>query len=140
MPFLPFTDEQLQALEEKFSRIDKCRGETPARRSWHKADPEPPWEVVFRAPTMGECDKFEGDANNERAQAGSARNLSRAIVVGVSYKGKILMHDGQRQGAAEKAVREGWDALRQDYPAVHMACAETIKALMGGVIATEGKE
>lgn len=139
MPFVPFTDEQLQDLENRFGRIEKVTAPKPERKSYHKTDPEIPWEVVYRAPTMGECDKFEGDANNERSKPAALRELARKMVVAISHKGTVTIHDGER-GRRSKAIDDAWEKLRSDYPGVHLAGQVKIMALMGGEAEEGGKE
>lgn len=137
--FAPFSDEQLQDLEARYGRIAVVTGAMPKRQKHHKVDPEPPWSLVFRSPTEGESDAFEGAANNERSKPGAVRELARKLVVGVSHKGVITIHDGDR-GRLSKAVGDAWSALRKDYPGVHIAGQDKIQNLMGMEAEEEGKE
>ena len=136
--FAPFSDDQLADLESRYGRIAVVTGATPKRQPHHKSDPEPPWSVVYRAPTMGECDAFEGAANNERSKPGAFRELARKIVVGISHKGVIVLHDGER-GRMSPRIKDAWETLRNDYPAVHLAAQSPIQELMGLEASDEGK-
>jgi hypothetical protein len=143
LSFLPFSDEQLQELANKFPRIAVTRGKAPPRPRWAKPgepDPEPPWEVVFRAPTSGESDAFEGAANDDRQKPAALRTLAKATVIGVSYRGIQAIHDGERKGKAEKEVRSAWDKLRDDYPAAHIAAQEDLQQLLGSQREEMGKD
>lgn len=137
--FVPFTDEQLQELEARHGRITVVTAATPKRQRFHKIDPVPPWQVVYRAPTMGECDAFEGAANNEKAKPGALRELARKTAVGISCHGFVTLHDGEPHHPL-KAMNDAWAALRKDYPAVHLASQGAIQELMGGEAEEAGKE
>ncbi len=143
--FAPFSDEQLEKLETMFGagRIRVVRGVTPAPSRWAKKEappPEPPWEVVFRAPNEGESNAFEGGAHDPKGKTAALRILARATVIGVSHNGVITLHDGDQRGKQEKEVRAAWDGLRAVYPAVHMASQGEIQELMGGAAESLGKE
>jgi hypothetical protein len=139
--FVPFTDEQLQELETRFGRIAVVRAETTPPSRWSKATPEPPYELVFRAPILSESDAFEGNANNDRAKAGATRTLCRQTIVGVSYRGKITIHGGERTDrAGAESVRKAWDDLRSEYPGAHLAATGQIQQLLGSVAEEQGKE
>lgn len=141
--FSPFSDEQLQALATLFPRIAVVTGKTLARPRWAKPGapaPEPPWEVVFRAPTTGECDAFEGAATSDAQKPGALRTISRACVVAVSHNGVQTVHDGEPKGKGEKAVRAAWDKLRGDYPGVHLATQNELMTLMGAERDEQGKD
>jgi hypothetical protein len=140
--FLPFSDEELQDLDAKFGDIRRVTGKTPPAKPWAKAgaaDPEPPYQVVFRKPEPAETDAYEGAAHNEEARKGALRTLARSIVVGVSLDGKHTLHDGERRGASEKAVREAWDALRKRSPLAHLACQEALTELCGAAAEASGE-
>lgn len=137
--FAPFSDEQLTDLESRFGRIAVVTAPKPKRQPHHKTDPETPWQLVFRAPTQGESDAFEGAANNERLKPGALRELARKTVVGVSHRGAITLHDGER-GRLSKAMSEAWDRLRQEYPGAHIAAQSDLMALNGAEADETGKE
>lgn len=139
--FKPFADEQLRALEEAHEEIRVVRGAVPPQRRWIVDDkPEPPWEAVFRKPVTGESDRFEGDAHNDKARAGGLRNLAKAIVVGVSFEGKITICGDRKDLVAVRAVRDAWDELRAKFPGAHMAAQDDIMSLAGMAREEEGKD
>lgn len=137
--FTPFTNEQLQDLEDRFGRIAVVTGAKPKRQPHHKTDPEIPWQAVFRAPTQGESDAFEGAANNERAKPGALRELARKTVVAISHKGVITIHDGER-GRLSKVLGDAWEKLRQDFGGIHIAAQGDLMALNGAEADESGKE
>jgi hypothetical protein len=139
MAFVPFTNDQLIELETRYDRVEVVTAPAPKRQRHHVADPEIPWSVVYRSPTMGESDAFEGAANNERMKPGALRELARKIVVGVSHRGTVTLHDGER-GKRSKAMEDAWERLRGDFPAVHLAGQGAIMSLMGGEAEEAGKE
>lgn len=139
--FKPFDNETLVALEAAHGDIRVVRGAVPPPRRWHADDaPEPPWEAVFRKPTTGESDNFEGSAHRENAKAGALRNLAKAIVVAVSRGGKIVMYTDRGDAKAVRETREAWDALRADFPGAHMAAQDDLMGLAGMSAEEEGKE
>lgn len=139
--FRPFSDEQLAALEQAHGEIRVCRGAVPPPRRWVANDsPEPPWEAVFRKPTMGESDNFEGSAHREQAKAAALRNLAKAIVVGVSVGGKVITYEDRSDAKAVRDVRDAWDNLRRDFPGAHMAAQEDLMSLAGMAAEEAGKD
>lgn len=143
MTFVPFADEQLQELEGRFRRIAVVRAKAPARSRWAKPtdpDPEPPWEAVFRAPTPGESDAFEGATTDESKRAGALRTLGRQIVVALSYGGKQVVHDGEKRSKAETELRALWDRVRADGYSPHIAAQNDFMTLMGAQREEEGKD
>ncbi len=94
---------------------------------------------MFRKPTGGECDHFEGSAHNDKAKPGALRNLAKAIVVGVSFGGKVVTVADRKDIVAVKAAREAWDSLREAYPGAHMAAQEDLMALAGMAADDGGK-
>jgi hypothetical protein len=138
--FAPFSDDTLCALEEAHGRVAVVRAAAPAKRRWVPNDtPEPPWEAVFREPTVGEAEAYEGHAHHEKARAGMVRNHAKATVVGVSIGGKQTVCMDRADTASVKAVREAWDRLRDRYGAAHLAAQDDLMALMGSV-REEGKD
>lgn len=139
--FRPFDDATLAALEEAHGRIMPVRAATPPPRRWVTNDePEPPWEVVFREPTMGEAEAYEGHAHHERARAGMVRNHCKATVVAVSFGGVQTVCMDRNDRAAVTEVRNAWDRLRAKFGGAHLACQDAISALMGSVQDDMGKE
>lgn len=139
--FLPFDNETLSALEASHGSIRVVRGATPPVKRWNPdATPEPPWEAVFREPTTGEGDNFEGAVHNDRTKAGALRNHAKATVVAVSHGGKHTICSDRRDKPAEKATREAWDDLRRTFPGAHMAAQDDLMSLAGMAKDEEGKE
>ncbi len=130
----PFSDEQLQALDATFGDIRLVTAETPAVKPWAAKDapaPCPPWQAVFRKPTRGEGEAFEGAANREDTRAGAMRNFAKAVVVAVSFGGKqtIATEAGK---AGQKDVREVWEEeIRKNYPLAHIAAKDDLQSLLG---------
>lgn len=138
--FLPFTNETLAALDAAHGDIRVVRGATPPAKRWAPDfTPEPPWEAVFRQPTTGESDNFEGAAHNDRAKAGALRNLAKAIVVGVSLGGVQITCTDRNDRAQVDAVRKAWDDLRAKFPGAHMAAQDDLMALASMAKEEEGK-
>lgn len=139
--FKPIDDETLMSLEAAHGDIRVVRGAAPPARRWHANDaPEPPWEAVFRKPTTGESDNFEGSAHRENAKAGALRNLAKAIVVAVSLDGKIVSYTDRGDAKAVRETREAWDALRAKFPGAHMAAQDDLMSLAGMSAEEEGKD
>jgi hypothetical protein len=133
------TDEQLCKLEETFGRIHEMTGKVRARSRWAPPPPagtaagpaQPPYQVVFRKPTPGEYSAFRAAANAEGRKARSQEDLARATIIAVSTGKATTVHDGERRGAVEIAVREAFDRLLDDYPGVAEAAADGIGELAG---------
>lgn len=141
--FAPFSDAQLGELEEAHGRIDVVRGAIPAARRWVPDDaPEPPWEAVFRIPTDGESEFFElHAAGSEKARSAALRDLTKGIVVGVSFRGKQVICLKRTDSVSVRDVRNAWDALRKGgYPLAHVAAQDTVMALAGMGREEAGKE
>lgn len=139
--FRPFSGEELAALEASHGEIRVVRGALPPARSWVPDDkPEPPWEAVFRKPTTGESDNFEGAVAKDATKAAALRNLSKAVIVGVSVGGKIATCSDRKDLPSVRAVRDAWDRLRETHPGVHMAAQEDLMSLMGMARDEGGKE
>jgi hypothetical protein len=139
--FKPFDDATLQSLEEAHGRIAVVRGAAPSPRRWVANDePEPPWEVVFREPTMGEVEVYEGHAHHEKARAAMVRNHAKATIVGVSLDGAQTVCMDRKDTASVRGVREAWDKLRAKYGAAHLAAQDDLMELMGSVKEDAGKE
>lgn len=137
--FVPFSVEQLLDLEGRFGRIAVVTAAQPKKLAHHVEPPPIPWQLVFRAPTQGESDAFEGAANNERSKAGALRELARKTVVAISHRGAVTIHDGER-GKLSKVLGEAWERLRQDFPGVHIAAQSDLMALNGAEADESGKE
>jgi len=139
--FAPFDNDTLASLESAHGEIRVVRGEKPPAKRWRPDDmPETPWEAVFRKPTVGECDNFEGAAHQDKARAAALRNLAKATVVGVSRAGKQVLHVEPGDARSKQAVRDAWDALRNDYSGAHMAAQKHLMSLAGMSDEEEGKE
>lgn len=140
MTFKPFSDEQLIALEAAHGRIAVVRGAPPPAPRWRPAEPEPPYEVVFRAPTVGEAEAYEGHAHHEKARAAMVRDHAKATIVAVSIDGAHVICDDRKNLPSVKEVRAAWDKLREKYPGAHLASQDDLQALMGSVKDEMGKE
>lgn len=139
--FLPFDNETLSALEASHGSIRVVRGATPPVKRWNPdAIPEPPWEAVFRKPTTGEGDAFEGAVHRDDTKAGALRNFAKAVVVAVSLDGKIVVCLDRKDKMSERAAREAWDGLRASYSGAHMAAQDDLMSLAGMAKDEEGKE
>lgn len=139
--FKPFDSATLAALDIAHSDIRVVRGKTPPAKSWIPDHaPEPPFEVVFRKPTTGEADAFEGAAHNDKAKAGALRNLAKATIVGVSFGGKTVTCSDRKDVASLKTVREAWDDLRVAFPSVHGAASEDLMEMSGQAKDEGGKD
>jgi hypothetical protein len=140
--FKPFDDETLQALEDAHKSIRVVRGETPPARRWVPNDePEPPWEVVFREPTLGEVEMYEGRAHqNEKARAAMVRDHAKATVCAVSFDGAQTICMDRHDRKSVNDVRAAWDTLRAKYGAAHLAAQDDLMSMMGSVKAESGKE
>ncbi len=139
--FKPFSDDTLCELETAHNRIAVVRAAPPAPRRWvANDDPEPPWEAVFREPTVGEVEMYEGHAHHEKARAGMVRNHAKATVVGVSIDGKQTICLDRRDAKSVREVRDAWDKLRERYGAAHLAAQDDLQSLMGSVKDEAGKE
>jgi len=131
------TDEQLCKLEETFGRIHEMTGKVRPRSRWAPPPPDgaapaqPPYQVVFRKPTPGEYSQFRAAANAEGRKARSQEDLARLTVVAVVTSKGTAIHDGEKRGASETAVREAFDRLLDDYPGVAEAAADGIGELAG---------
>ena len=132
------TDEQLYTLETTFDRIYLLTAAIRPRSRWAPALPPgapeetPAYQVVFRKPTPGEYDQFRANAHHEQRKAKASELLCRATVVAVSRKGAApVAHDGQLRGPAEKAVKEEFDRLLLDYPAIPEAASNGVGELAG---------
>lgn len=137
------TNEQLYALETTFDRIYHLQGKirprshfapplTKEQEEEAKKKPRlPPYEVAYRKPTPGEYEAFRAAANNAARVAKAQEILARATVIAVVVLGVQTIHDGQRGSAQEKAVREAFDKLLIDYPAIPEASAAGIGELAG---------
>lgn len=138
--FVPFDNDTLAALDAAHGDIRVVRGETPPAKKWKPDElPEPPWEVVYRKPTQGEADAFEGSVHNERAKSAGLRNLAKATIVGVSVGGIVTTCADRSDAAAVRKVRDAWDALREAHPSVHVASAGDLMSLAGMSAEEEGK-
>lgn len=138
--FAPFTDDTLAELDTAHDDIRKVRGETPPFKSWRPDYvPEVPWELVFRKPTVGEAESFEGRAHNERAKPSALRDFAKTLIVGVSLDGKQTICIDRRDA---KDVRLAWDALRAKYPNVHISegVQDALSSLSGQTSAEGGKD
>jgi hypothetical protein len=140
--FKPFDDETLCALEDAHGAIAKVRGAAPPPRAWRANDePEPPWEVVFRKPTLGEVEMYEGRAHqNEKARAAMVRDHAKATVVGVSLGGVQVVCMDRSDPKSVKEVRDAWDRLRANHGAAHLAAQDDLMLLMGSVKDEAGKD
>ncbi len=135
---VPFSDEQLQALDAAFGDVRIVAGKIPDTKPWAakpaKDAPSgvalPPWQAVFRKPTLGEGEAFEGAANHEGTRAAAMRNLAKATVVGVSFGGEqTIAAEAGKSG--QKDVRDAWDRIRKDYPLAHIAAKDELQSLLG---------
>lgn len=135
--FKPIPVDTLAALDVAHGDIRVVRGKTPPVKSWvPDHEPEPPYEVVFRKPTTGESDNFEGSAHNEKAKAGALRSLAKATIVAVSFGGKIVSSTNRK----DRAVLDAWDALRGMFPGVHAAASDDLMDLNGQAKDEGGKD
>ena len=141
MTFKPFDNETLAALEGAHEDIRVVRGETPPTKRWNPgAAPEPPWEAVFRKPTIGEAENFEGSAHKEAQRPGGVRNYAKALVVGVSIDGTQTVCMDRLDPKQRAAVREAWDALRAKFPQAHIASQDDLLSLSGQTRDEGGKD
>lgn len=139
--FSPFTIEEWQALDEVHGDTRRVTGAIPPRKPWHKTDPEPPWEAIFRRPKSSETNFFERHAHGDNSKSMALRNFAKAIVVGVSYKGKKTIAADAGDTTAVAAVRAAWDAVQEsEGGGCHMAAQEELMALAGMGKEVEGKE
>ncbi len=132
-PIAQFTDEQMQTLDVTFGDVRLVTAKTPEPKRWAPKDapaPSPPWQAVFRRPTLGEGEAFEGAANKEQARAGAMRDLAKATIVAVSFGGEqVTAAEAGRKGQGD--VRAAWDRLRQAHPLAHIAAKDAIQELLG---------
>lgn len=139
--FKPFSNETLASLDAAHGDIRVVRGVTPKPKPWQpNVTPEPPWEAVFRAPTTGESDNFEGAAHNEKARTGALRNLAKATVVGVSHGGVQTVCMDRKDAESVRKVRDAWDSLRGEFPGAHLAAQDDMLELSGQTKEEAGKE
>ncbi len=132
-PFVPFTDEQLRVLDATFGDIRLVTAETPTAKPWAAKDapaPSAPWQAVFKRPTLGEGESFEGAANNEGTRAAAMRNFAKATVVAVSFGGEqTIATEAGKPGQDD--VRKAWDKVRKYYPLAHIAAKDDLQSLLG---------
>ena len=96
---------------------------------------------MFRRPTIGEVENFEGAANNERARASASRNLAKAIVVAVSLDGKHTVQKDPSDAPGKVAVREAWEQCRAKHGgAIHIRAMAKIQQLTGQTEEETGKD
>lgn len=141
MSFVPFSQDTLRELDIAHEDIRVVRGETPPAKSWNPDfKPEHPWEAVFRKPTVGEAESFEGKAHNDRARPAALREFAKALVVGVSLNGKQTTCMDRKDQPSRREVVAAWDALRDRYPNAHVAAQEDIFSLSGQARDEGGKD
>lgn len=139
--FLPFSNDQLEALDVAHEDIRHVKGETPPAKPWRtNYEPETPWAAVFRKPTTGEAESFEGKAHNERAAPGAMRDYAKALVVAVSLDGKHTVCLDRADPKSKGEVRKAWDDLRAKYPAAHIAAQADLLSLSGQARDEGGKD
>jgi hypothetical protein len=107
--FAPFADEELQALEEKFSRIHVFTPEARPLSRWAKsgATPEPDYSLVFAACTPNEWESLTRQLNDDRMKSSAPRNLALMSIVGVSVDGKKTTADTSPDQKDRRAARRG---------------------------------
>lgn len=138
--FLPFSDDQLEALNVAHDDIRVVRSETPPAKSWRPSwVPEPEWEVVFRKPVGGEFSFFERHANNENARDRALRLFAKTLIVGVSFGGKITICTNRLDNKQRTDIQNAWDALCEKCPGVHLAADADIQSLSGMAKEEAGK-
>lgn len=111
-----FSDEQLQAMDEQFGAIHVYTPAIKPAPRWAKVEgePEPAFQLVFRACVGNEWANIMGQANDPKQKAGAPRNLAMATVVGVSVDGTITTHAAGAPATDPQAradVRKAFDAL-----------------------------
>ncbi len=119
--FKPFSDEQLQEMDERFGAIHLHTPAAKARPAWAKKSdtpPEPPYSLVFRACVPGEWDNVMSQANDAKQKARSPKNLAMATIVAVSVDGDHVVHTGAmgqpaNERAASKPARDALEKLMQ---------------------------
>lgn len=134
MAFTPLSDEQLLELEGHFTNIYAFTAKARAKSRWAPEGapaPEPPYQVVFRVAFPGEYKHFRAQANNAATKASSQEIIARATVIAVSFNGIVTLHDGNLRSAAEKAVKDAFDALLTKWPAAPEAVAAGLMELNG---------
>lgn len=139
--FKPISDDVLVALDEAHNDIRVVKGATPPAKSYRpNVAPETPWQAVFRKPTQGESDAFEGAAHNDKAKPGALRNFAKALVCAVNLDGKVTMYTDRTDLKAVRETRDAWEALRARFGGAHMAAQEDLMDLMGATKDEGGKE
>ncbi len=145
--FKPFSNEQLQSLEERFGAIELYAPDPRPRSRWAKgeASTDPPFALVFRAALGFEWEASQKQVNNEKIRHAAAKNLAIMTIVGVSLDGVHTLHGGAEDhdvpandGAASKAPRDALKALitRPGYAGVCEDVADLL-ARLNGLHATE---
>lgn len=140
--FKPFSDEQLQALDDQFGAIHVYTPTPRARPRWAKdadAPPEPAFQLVFRACLGNEWENIMGQANDAKRKASAPRNLAMATIVAVSVDGVQTFHTPGAPAsdpAARKAPRDALDALmkRPGNAGIGEAVSDAL-AQLNGVVA-----
>ncbi len=139
--FKPFSNEQLQSLDERFGAVELYMPDPPARKSWQKDAPsDPPFALVFRAALGFEWEQSQKQVNNEKIRHAAARNLAIMTIIGVSWDGVHILHGGAEDpdvpandGAASKAPRDALKILiaRPGYAGVCEDVADLLARLNG---------
>jgi hypothetical protein len=147
--FKPFSDDQLQSLDERFGAIHVYTPEprpVPAWKAKTGAMPEPAFSLVFRACVPGEWDNITAQASAEKGKARAPRNLAMATIVAVSVDGTHTIHAGEPGGAANdraasKPPRDALEALmgRPGCVGIPEAVADDL-AMLNGVIAQQAEK
>ena len=152
MTFKPFSDDQLQALDERFGAIHVYTPEPRARKPWQPAPPKdapppaPPYQLVFRACMPGEWDNITAQATADKGKSRAPRNLAMATIVAVSVDGTHTIHAGEPGGAANdraasKPPRDALESLmsRPGCVGIPEAVADDL-AMLNGVVAQQAEK
>lgn len=138
MSFAPFSNEVLQALEERFDRIYVRTPEPRKPSPWAKPGapaPEPAYQVVFRPATPAEWSNIMSQANGEKTKASSPRNIALATVVAVSFDGAQTIVDldlaASDLRSAQKPVRAAFEKLLTKWPGVPESVSDDLAELAG---------
>lgn len=117
LAYNPFTDDQLQALYERFSVVDYYAPAPKPRPKWAKGEAvtDPPFMLVFRAALGHEWQGWQ--KAHEKAQYAGARALALMTIVAVSIDGVQIIHAGldnpEIAANDSKASQGPRDALRK---------------------------
>lgn len=122
MSFKPFSDDQLQALEDRFGAIEVYTPDPRPRPRWSKAPLDapldPPFSLVFRAALSFEWEMSQKQVSNEKLRHSAPRNLAMTTIVAVSVDGAHMLHGGAEDRdvpandrGASKAPQDAFKAL-----------------------------